>query len=603
MKSVRLFVLLLATVVVSTAAQAQSRRGDSEPADRAPAEAIFFLGVTDTERLWADFQKTKTYKQMTDPELEEIGGEMAFFGKLREKFRDQLGKLLDVAPDQLKNPFAGPLTLYVNAPPGASPEELRAVLIASVGDRDLMQKYVDSTVSKLKEHMREYETETVQGQTVHIFRSPTEDADEEEYEEEDFSEPPTPERIVAEMIEDLFDPDNLPDNLVICFAGDSLYMASTLDELRQAMSGDRREPLSKTDDYRLLLRELRPIGELRVLVNFPRVFEMARAASADSEEATEVKQWLETIGAGSLRSLVGHLRFGQPSYDYKFDALCVMTGERTGLAGLLSRENREIAPPDWVAAHNAFYLSLNLNPGQFMEDIIRMVRQNSPEMADQMRQQLENVPLSPDGQPVNLFSEFLNHLTGPLTLAAGFTRPYDAQSTRLLLALQQRDRDAVTRFISKLPFLGEPRDIQGTQVYPDAMMSMAGVAVTRDRLLAGLMPAVESAVTGGESDPLARDEQFRRAERLVPREAWFIFFIDEHKMTEAVIELAKKPEVMGANPILGWLLSSMMGSGVDFTDTKLTDKMLGYCSGSIMTITTTTEGVHVTLVELKPRER
>lgn len=584
---------LVWSIVLTQWAAAQRSKDGPDPAELVPADALAYVGITDVQALWTDIKGTTDYRRAQDKELADTSGGAFDLVEAARKFKERLAEALDTEADQLDNPFAGPLAIYVAAPPGAALEDAQLVIIAHAAEGPLLRQYFDVAVAKFKEVADTYETEEAAGVTLHVFASKTDeengDSADEEMDFEGFEEGTG----IESVINDFFSADSLPPKFVTGLADNRLVLSTSVEGARTALERrDRSASLAGTDDYRALLQELKPTGDVRLLVNLPRLIEMAKAEAAGD---SDFQQTMSFVGASSLRSAVGHLRLGTKSYDYKFEMLFLMSGQRSGLAKLLSMENRPVTPAATVPANTAIYTSLNVDPPGLLEEILRMIAQQNAEAAEALRASLAAVPM-PDGQPIDLPNEVLNHLTGPLTLSFGFTRPYGPGSLRLLGSLGQRDRDALVRAASRLP-IPPPREFQGAQIFENPG-SPVQLALSDNHLLAGTAAAIEAMLTGDESAPLMNDASFKRAARLVPKEAWWVLYIDQHKLLEAFMELSKKgPELM-ADPALGGMMMGLSMVGVDFSD--IPPRMLDYTAPAMMTIATTSEGVRVTLVSLKP---
>lgn len=591
---------ILAIGIVQSAWAQDPRKPGPDPAEWVPAEALVYVGVTDTQRCWANYKKTINYQVMTDDDLAKAGGMANIWGTVLDKVKQRLAHTLDVDPSELKSPFAGPLALYATAPPGGGFDDVEPAMIAGVGDAELMKGYFDAVVARLKDAADDYEAVTAAGGTIHVFTSETDEDEKAKEDEFDFDEPPAGEEAVAKFVEEAIDKvfslEHLPPKLALCLTPERLIVAGSADHIRSVLAGSTSsDTLAGTEDHQALLRHRRPVGEVRLLVNLPRIFEMARAEAGDEDD---VHKWLRVIGAGGLRSLIGHMRVGTRSYDSKVELLFLTRGERSGLAKLLSMENRPVAPPLSVPAAACAFASFNIDPPVLLDEILNMVAQQDPEAAEKARASLQEVQIGE--QRVNMIKDVIEHLTGPLTVTVAFTKPYGPGSMKPLLSLGHRNRDALTRFVSIL-FAGlPPRDFQGTPIYTDPSGQM-NLAVTDDRVLAGTQAAVEAALSASPAEGLADDATFRRAKRLVPEEAWCTFYVDTHKLMDGLMGLAAKQAELMGDPAMG--LMFMLGmAGVDVSDTPENRKMLEYSPVGIMTIATTPDGVQVTYVVLKPQQ-
>jgi hypothetical protein len=592
------------------AAYAQTTRDTGpDPAEWVPEDALFYLGIADTAQLRDDFQSTAAYKMMQDKELEDLPATAGIWSKMAEKVKERLARLLDVDEDSLKNPLAGPLAFYLTAPPGAGADSIEPVLVAGIGDQQLMRQYFDSAVARMKATASSYDTVAGGDQTIHVFKGakPAAESNGESPQDElDFEEGDAgvavDEKIVQgvdEAFDRLLSPDKLPEKLAVCLAGDRLIASTTPERVKAALARDSKT-LARSEDHKLLLSSFKPVGQIRTIINLPRLFDIARR-DAKGSEADTLRQTLDVVGAGCLRSVVGHCRLGGKSYDSKIELLFLMTGERTGLARVFSMENAPVDAPPWTSSDTVFFASLNVDPPKLVDEILRIMGQNDPKAAEEARASLEQVPMPPEGQPVNMRKDLIDHLAGPLVAAVDIARPCGPGSLRGMLALAQRNRDAITRVIAPLLGQSKPQDVRGTPIYTEPQTG-GSLAIGSDRLLFGSQALVESALAASASGGLSEDASFRRAKRTVPKEAWCVMYIDQRKMMEGLIELASKREQLVGEPLVGMVLMMLQTGGVDLSDSKLNKKILEYSAPAIMTVATTTEGVQVTMVGLNAEE-
>lgn len=590
---------------------------DDEPAEWVPADALVYLGVTDVDRTWKLFQRTAGYELMNDPAAQDALEGLDPVMKFADKFKDRVAAMLEIPADQLENPFGGRLAFYVLAD-GADPDDAQAVFISGVGNKELMQKYYDTIVDKLKKQGK-HETESVGSATVNIFEpdpertggSSDDDEGDDEFEDfEDFDEDfesgggqgpfGLSESMINEQLDEIFSAESLPPKLALCLADGKFYASNVPEALQKALrqSGDT---LADTDDHRALLDHLKPIGTIRMLVNVPRIIELAKA-DAKGEQAEEMKKWMQVLGAEGLRSLVGHIKVGASSYDRKYDMLFLMRGERSGLAKVLSMDNQPIDPPDSVSESACAYMSFNLNVPRLLDDIERMIRQSDPQAADQFRASMEAVPIA-GPEPINLRKEVLDHLTGPLNGIVTIQQPVAPGSVRFLLTLGHRDQNALVRFLGNFAGMLTPRELRGTQLFDAAFPPMT-VAPASDRLLAGSTPAVEAALESAAADALAETDLWHKVARQVPSEAWAVVFVDERRVMSAALDMVGQvnPSAMMMDPGLSLLGMLTGGATADMTKEQADEarKLLKYSSSSIITIATTPDGVRLTSVEMKP---
>ena len=619
MKRTAALLAVLLSLIGGQVLLAQSpEKPETDPAVWVPDDALFYVGVTDVTKTWEDFQKTADYKMMNDPAAAEAVPGLSVVGPAVDKIKERIAKALDVPPSQLKNPFSGPLAFYLTLRPGGASKDIEPGLVAQVGDPELMKKYYDATVAKLKESSK-HDTDRVATQLINVFttdpeakkaakgdaaRKSDKGGDDEELDEDSDLSGGSPEQMISQQLDKFFSAESLPESLAMCLTDDRLIVAGTAEQVKAALKRDATgKNLAGTDDHKALLKYLKPTGTVRVLLNIPRIVEMAKAEAGQSD-AEELRKTLQIIGTDSLRSIIGHVSFAGTTYDKKIDLLLLMSGERTGLAKILSMENRPVAPPASVTADTCAYASLTMNVPKLLDDIERILRQSDPKAADEMRSTLEAMPLG--AEPVNVRKELFDHLTGPLATTLSVSKPVGPNSVRLLLSIGHRDQSAVTRFLSKVAEMGmmQARDLRGTQVFDMIFPPGISMAAASDRLLLGNTAAVEGGLESSSAESLAASEGWRRAAKVAPEEAWLTMYMDKSKLLTAAIELAKgQPATAGGMDIGSMVLSGLLGSMTENMDeeaAKKAGKLLQYTTQTIVTAATTPEGIRITQVDLKP---
>jgi hypothetical protein len=415
--------------------------------------------------------------------------------------------------------------------------------------------------------------------------------------------------MAAEMIDKLFFESHPPETLAACLTDDRLIVGASVDEVKAVLQREQRgKTLAESDDHKALLRNAKPIGNVRLVVNLPQIIEAAKAAAEEEEERDELKTKLKIIGADSLGSVVGHWHAGAAGYDSKLEALFLMHGERSGLAKILTMENRPTAPPATVAADSCVYAGLNVKVPELVDEIERLVRVSDPEEADAMRQSLEELEL-PNGDKFNPRKDFIAHLRGPFQISLAFAKPLAADSARLLLSIGHRDQNAMNRFLSAMTDTFETREVRGTQLYDSKEQKGFSVAPTSDRLVAGTAKAVAGALEPAAGEPLAGTEAWKQAAKHLPEEAWFTLFIDQRKLMEVALEAAKSPEQFmagGFPPDMGSMILMTVTQGlvgeVKAEDQDKARKLLKYSAPTVFTVSTAPDGLRITQIGLKPAE-
>ena len=602
--------LLVAALAIgaSVAALAQSDKPAAvDPAEWAPAEAFVYFGVSDVDQVWSGWQKTNAYAMLQDPRFKDHGSGNLIH-TVMDKFQERLAKALGVEAKQLKNPFKGPVAFYLAAPRGGSVKDIQPGLIASVGDAAVMKKYYDNAIAKLKEASDKHETVTAGSNAIEVFTRdpnspPKEDAeesddDEAEGNEDDLDSSSNPVvAMVEEQVDDLFSAQSLPPSLAVCLTADRLLVGASADQVKDMLRREKRgDVLADSDDYKSLAKVLKPVGPVRFLVNVPRITELVKP---EGDDLAEYEKGIKTFGVDVMRSLVGTIQIGGENFETRLDAVLLMKGERSGIAKLLSMDNRPIAPAADVSASVFWYAGINLTPSKLIDDIERIVRANDPAAADEMRKQMEAVPLGTSEETVNLRKDFIDHLKAPLTVQLAFARPIGADSLRGMLAIGQKSRDAMNSLLAKFSAFLKPRDVRGTQVYESALGF--AVSATSDQLMLGMPAAIEAAVEAKGGNPLADTAAWKAAAKVAPEQAWMVMFSNDQLGMESMIELARNKDSAAAGPsaMFNQALMEMYGITDDEKSLDQAKALLKYVGVSIATVSTTEEGVRFTLAGLK----
>jgi len=489
------------------------------------------------------------------------------------------------------------------------------VLVAGIGDAGLMKDYYERVTRKFREIADDHEKISFGSYTIERFTTEARqeeedrDANDEDFDELEFGRFDADDESFAAALDglfgQLFSPDALPEKLVLCLTEDRLIVAPTPEQVKDVLRRERLGgSLVDTEAYQTLLREFRPLGSVRWLVNLADLFGVIEATEGD-----EAREALAMLGAKSMRSLIGHLLFDNKDFESRLEAMLLISGERTGLAKIFSMKNRPVMPPPSVSADNFIYASMNANATEMLDEIERMIRRDDPEAADEMRASLESMEL-PDGETLSLRKELLENLREPLTFAMAFQRPYGPQSTQLQLTLGHRDQQALSRFLEKASSLSggmmTEREVRGTLAY-DLAFGGFSLAPTDQAIIAGTTNAVEAALeTPVPARNLAADPGFKRAAALAPREAWGLVYVDSRRMFEAALEMAKNRAALMAtqftNPANTIALSIVEAftMGIDEDQLDAARQLARYQAPTIITVATTPDGIRLTQIQLMP---
>jgi hypothetical protein len=585
-----------------------------EPAEWAPADALCYLGIDDVVDTVADIQKTSAFALLSSPLAAGTVPGLDLSAVVTD-LKARLGKALDIPPDQLQNPFAGPLAIFFTAPFGAKLDELEPGLVAGVGDAVLMKKYYTAAVTKLST-LGKHDSVTIGGDTIDVFtierakKSSAGGSEDEEFAQLDAGKAPkltAPDEMLKKLFEQLLTPESLPRTLALCLTADRVIVAASADHVEALVRRDESaKTLAATDDYKSMLQYLKPVGSIRFLVNLPRIVEMAPAAG-DSSRARQLRKQIKTYGLDNVGSLVGSCRLGAASYEWKIETLLLLDkagAADTGLLRLLHAENRPIAPPADTSADACVYAAWNLDLPLWLDELEHGIFRSEEDRASGTSWLEQRLP---SGETVNLRRAFFDYLEGPLTITFGLSRTPAPAGARLLASIRHHDQSAVTKFFQG-PLLEDklqPRELRGMQLFdvaPLPMLPVSGLAaaVTPDRVVVGNTAAVEDALAPMSTDALANTEAWKHAARYVPTQGWLTLYSDNRKLLDDLADLAKNPpEPAGGDlgsVVLAILMQSMGG------DASTLERARRYSTQSIYTLATTPQGIELTAVQLRPEK-
>jgi hypothetical protein len=570
-----------------------------DPATWAPKDALVFVGIPDVTQLVENYKKTSGYKIFEDPALRDLN-EMEIWGKMLDKFRSSLSKGVGVEPSELKNPFGGPLAFSLLAPArkDAPPD---FTLVATIKETALMRQYYDKLVVNLKKAAEQHEAVSFAGGTIDAFRGrsgkPADDAtsDKPEVSSEDIDEvldedPGT--EAIEKFIEEMFSPEKLPESFAMLLSEDRLIVARDAEMVKGVARRERSESsLKDAEDYKAFPRQFEKPGHVRFLINVPKFFELLKAENEDS-----AKEVSAIFGISCWRSVIGQVRIAEDKLESHLEAVALMSGERTGMAKILSMKNREIPPPRTISSEAMIFCTINVNPPELLDEIERITRQLDPDTADEMRQQMDSVEVA-EGEKISIRKDIVENLAGPLVFSLGFASPVTPDSMRIQLAIGQRSTKSIRRVMDLIVASAGAvsRELKGSTIWDWPMFALS-LALTDDALVAGNTAAVESAVQG--SGGMAENAALRRLLPHAQKEAWGVVFFDMGRFYEAMIDLAKRDD-NGTNFVIASMIEGFRSS---LPKDKLDEarKMQKYQVPSLMTISTTSDGIRIDAVAVAP---
>ncbi|MEW6250488.1 MAG: hypothetical protein AB1716_07560, partial [Planctomycetota bacterium] len=530
----------------SAARQTAARSLRVDPAHWAPAEALFYVGITDVGETYQAVKRTAEYKNRAEGDSKDPG--MQVLTELPKR----LAKMFGVTADELKNPFIGPAMFYLDVEAGENGTELRMGVVAGVGDMETMRHYYDAAVTKLKSAGR-HEQIAADKYNIDLFTlekveeaKPADTPDTEAPAMEDEAgepggrgSPPVPSfgpqfamPDASKMLDQVLKADALPRQFAMCLTEDRIILDSSVERVKAILQEEKpASPLADTDHYRKLLVRCRPVGTVRFMLNLPRIIETVQAAQKNAtpeDGASAAAGWQKQVEG--LGPIVGHARLGAASCDMQMDMLLMLDKQGGDVAKLLAMENRPTAPPASISADTSFYVGLNVNPQQLVEQVVKLAA--GEEQAQQLQVGLQQAPL--------------DALRGPVTLEVGLTS--GKNPLRALAAVGHTDQARVAAFLAQqaagAPGMLVAREVGGVQAYdlklPPPLPDGISVAASKDRLIVGTSASVDTAIEA-PAQTLAETDGWRLAARMVPDQSWFTFYMDSRRLMKGLLDLANNP--------------------------------------------------------------
>lgn len=607
----RLPLTLLLATCLSASGYAGSVDSPADPASWAPADALVFVGVADVGVLAGQLERSAFSRALRDPAVRQAVLELNLVHRLMNEVRTRAAAALDLEPDQIRNPLAGPLALYVLSRTDDR-GSLRMVLSAGVGDAALMRSYYDRATRRLRAACDRHESIAAGAATIDHFQraiastaSAFSDADEINLGERPFDSGDGWEigALLNELLSAWWSAGMLPESLALCLTPERLLIASRPEDIRDALAPAAPSALLDREEYQELARRLAPLGVVRVLVNVPQVAKLLAARGGP-----EARKTLAMLGAAGMRSLVGHLDWSGPQYESKLELLLRMDEPRQGLGRLLSRPNAAVEPPSDVASECAVYVQLALDPAEFLEDFEAMLRLADPLAADALRADLQSVRLGEPAGTLNLQSDLLAHLRGPLEFRMSVARAIRADPVQMLVRVGADNRAAIERVLhllsEALPGVVIARELDAGEVY-DVPLIGTTLAATSDAVYCGLTSSVEAALRrAASSRPLATDERFRALAGQCPPQAWCVGWVDSRRLLEMALDVAAEREALSGMALTRpgvWaalVLSEAIAGGVPAERRGDARRLADYETPQMFAISTEPDGVRLVVVKL-----
>ncbi|MCA9243104.1 MAG: hypothetical protein KDA32_04050, partial [Phycisphaerales bacterium] len=557
----------------SSAAQPAS----TDPAALTPGDAVLFVGTPDVGALWHSIiRETGATLGAVESQYSGDAG-LAIATRVLFRLRQRLADALQTEPVKLENPFGGPALLYITMPSAGDTIEMGCAF--GVGNAALMRDYYDKITKRMRDIFSDTRSEKVGDAEIVEFRrkpDPSQATNGSDPNDFDFGDA---DAALDLGIERLLSPDSLPDHIAACLTPKVLWVGSSADMIKSAMSVKPGEDaLSDTPAYKRLEQVYTPLGQARVLLNIASIRRLA-----ERRQGPDAQALFETLGLDHVDAIVGHGSLQVDGGNFS-EFLFVSDKKPTGLLGLLALENTPITPDGTISANTCLYARLNLNVGEFVRETEAILRRQDPDTADAMRRALEDAP-GPDGERVNLRAEVIDSLNGPVVLACRFDEPFSIATIRWLITIGHDNQARISRALTKLgsAFGLFPRPIGEVELFD--VPPFAAVAVGQKTILLGDRGSVEGALRGGApASPLADQPDFVKLAKRASPSAGLIAYVDQQAFFAGV---------------RGVMLS--LGVPAAQIDIPTEPRELRTLTPTIMTLSSTPEGLRCSIHSIAAR--
>ena len=577
-------------------------RADDSPAEWAPSDALVFVGVPDVALLQRQLDQSPAFRLMRDPAARELLAQAPIGPRLFESLRARLSLALDVPEADLRNPLGGPLCLFL-APPSDDAGAPEPVLVARVTDPALMRQYYQRLLARFRAASDSHESVPFRTFSIEVFsqhRPPPADEDSVVAELHGLERSQSP-----AWLEPLLTPDALLPRLAVCLADDRLVVALSAARVRAALLQDRPGSLARGDLCAALRARVQP-GEVEFVVHVP-----AMLAMTQRRAGAEARRIADLLGLGCVRGAIGTLRVSAGDSAPVLDALILTTGERQGLAALLSCDNQPLddmlrSSPD-ALVHGA----VNADPARMLADYERMLRGYDGAAADALHAAFGSVAL-PDGTVLDVRNDLFGALRAPLRFTLQ-PSPRPGAPPAPLVEIGVADRAALTRLLEALRAIVpmSARDLGAAALYELSLGRLA-LAVSDERLLIGETSAVASragrARVGGATSGPATSGATPPATAPTDDEeqVCFALFVDAKRVFEAAMEFAPRRETLlaGADPAALLALALVEHLSLDVKPGRWSEarRLAAYRSPALLTVANRPEGFRVRLTR-SPNDR
>lgn len=583
--------------------------GDNSVAEWAPEDAFVFAGIPDCDALTEAYKKTQMYKSFEDPAMKET---MQPWKKLLENAREYVaGRIGMDNPKDLEIWPHGGVALFLRIKPPAeegNEEEVQLGLVADMGpDADRARSIAAKVVEHCLQKGAERTSDEMAGTQITTVRfKSTGEGDGNAALDDAAGLEPLLEEVELEpvqlmMVQGVLEELTAPESFAFAFAGSRLVLGSNTAIVRDTlvrMGRGTEGSLAAVRDVRAFGRRQSGKPDALVVFNLP---VLTQAIAREDEESRKI---ISALSADALGPIVLGVQVA-PSreVDLHVRGFMRIDSQPHGLGRVLQMKNIDTAPPSGVSADTAFYASINLDPPLVLEEVLAISRQIDPETAEQIASSL--IVPQEDGSTLDIKSDVVGQLTGPLTLGLNLAKPFGPDQINMILRLGHKSRDAMTKLAAMLPpGMLMPDEMLGHTVYTTPMLSGMAMGFTEQAVIPfATHKALEGYIRseGQSGRGLAQTQGFRRAVRHVPAQSCAMLFADGPLITDAQIAMAEDQTELdpeSGQPSLSTYIRFGMGQGVASEDTDILKATRKYQSYLMATISSESDGLAFNVVQV-----
>lgn len=607
----RVMIVKLCVCVATLSLAPASVRAEDPVAEWAPADAIMFVGVPNCDDLYEACKKTRSYSSLEDPAMKKT---IQPFKKFAENAQKLIAKEIGLEnPKELEIYPHGGLAFFLrlDMPGGEDDEEPKACLVAEMGqDAERARAIADKIVRRCVEKGGERKVVEFGGtEIITIEFKPGEDASEEG----ETASPPSS-KMDALMegveIEDMqyvliaLSQMQGPESFTFAFADTRILLGTDAEVIKDTVARIRsgaEGSLAGVRDVRSFASRVPGKPDLLFVINFPALFEGLARSDEDKKIMTGLS--LDAMGALVMSMQVAPAK----DLDARLRGFMRIESRPHGMGRILMMQNIDTEPPSGVSADTIAFASINLSPSMLFEEILAVTEQMDPESAEMMRSSM-TIPQA-DGSTLDIKSDVIGQLIGPLTFGLEMSKPFDADHVNLIARLGHKSRDAMAKLAAMLPAgMFMPGEMLGHKVFGTPMMPGLAMGFTDRAVIPfATRKALENYIRseGQSGRGLAQTEGFRHAMKYVPQQSCVVFYTDSPRMVEAQIALAEKAKDDTEDDSEVATLSSYIIQGIMQStqkDIELLKASRKYESSVILTVSTESDGLAIDMASFPANE-